>query len=328
MRASAGPVSLRRLVLLAMTLFPAAAVLGQAWPTKPVRIIAPFAPGGSADTLGRLISLKLSDAFKQSFVIENRAGAGGTVGADLVAKAVPDGYLLVISGVASHVIGPALSKSIPFDPIRDFSHIALIGGPPIALVINPSVPAQTLKEFVAFVKGGASPLPYASPGAGTQGHLIGELLQQAAGIRMTHVSYKGAGLAVGDLAANHLQAGSFTLNTASGQLRAGRIRALAFTSQSRIADYPEVPTFRELGYPQLVATTWFSLSGPAHLPADIVLRLNTEVRRALQLADVRERFRAEGIESIDYDVAAFNRFVAEETARWAPIVRASGARAD
>ena len=290
-----------------------------------MRIIAPFSPGGSADTLGRMVAQKLSESLKQSFVVENRAGAGGLLGADLAAKAAPDGYTLVISGVASHVIGPALSKAAPFDAVRDFTHIALIGGPPIALVVHPSQPARSLREFIEFTRGNVA-LAYASPGTGTQGHLVGELLKQSAGLNLTHIAYKGAGAAIGDLVANHVPAASMTLNTAGPQLRAGRIRALAFTSAARVADYPDVPTFRELGYPQLVSTAWFSLSGPARMPDDITRRLNAEVRRALQQPDLRERFRAEGIETADHDVAAFNRFVADEIRRWTPIVQASGAQ--
>ena len=314
-------------MLLAVAALCAAQVHAQSWPSRTVRIIAPFSPGGSADTLGRLVAHKLSESLKQSFVVENRAGAGGVLGADLVAKAAPDGYTLVISGVASHVIGPALSKTAPFDAIRDFTHIALIGGPPIALVVHPSLPPKSLREFIEFTRGDVA-LAYASPGTGTQGHLVGELLKQSAGLNLTHIAYKGAGAAIGDLVANHVQAASMTLNTAGPQLRAGRIRALAFTSAARVADYPDVPTFRELGYPQLVSTAWFSLSGPARMPDDIARRLNIEVRRALQQPDVRERFRAEGIETADYDVAAFNRFVADEIRRWTPIVRASGAQTD
>jgi tripartite-type tricarboxylate transporter receptor subunit TctC len=300
----------------------------QAWPAKPVRVIAPFSAGGSADTLGRIIAQKLSESLKQPFVIENRAGAGGLVGSELVAKAPPDGYTLVISGVASHIIALALAKPPPFDPIRDFTHIALIGGPPIAVIMHPSVPVHNLKEFTAWVKAKGAPVPFGSPGNGTHGQLIAEMLQQALGIDLLHVPYKGAAPAVADLIAGQIPLASITLNTAGPQLRGGKARALAFTSQSRIADYPDVPTFKELGYPQLVASTWFSLSGPAHLPEEIAVKLNAEVRRALQLPDVKERFRAEGIETADYDVPAFNRFVADETRRWTPIVRKSGEKAE
>jgi len=306
----------------------AASAFAQNWPAKPVRVVVPFAPGGTADTLGRIVANKLSESFGQSFVVENRAGAGGIIGSELVAKSAPDGYMLVVSGVASHAVAPALSAKLPFDPVKDFTHIALFGGPPSVFAIHPSIPAKTLKEFIALAKAQPGALPYGSPGNGTQGHLIAELLKQTAGINIAHVPYKGASGAVTDLIAGHIHAVSTTLTTAGAQIRAGRARALAISSAARLPDYPGVPTFRELGYPQLVASIWFSLSGPAGMSADIVTRLNTEVRRILQLPDVRERLRPDGIEPGTLDAKAFTEFVAAEVKRWGPVVRASGANAD
>ena len=314
-------------LLLAMTL-PWSAALAQNWPSKPVRLVVPFAPGGTADTLGRLVALKLGETFKEGFVVENRGGAGGVVGSELVAKAAPDGYTLVVSGVASHCIAPAMSKNFPFDPLRDFSHIALFGGPPGVLVINPALPVKDLRQFIAYARAENGKLAYGSPGNGTQGHLIAEQLKQVAGIEMTHVPYKGASLAVSDLIAGHLTVTSTTLTTAAAQIKAGRARGLAVSSLKRIPEFPDIPTFGELGYPELTASIWFSLSGPAGMPPEIVNRLNAEVRRALQLPDVRERLRPEGIEPGDLDPQQFTAFVASELKRWAPIVRASGAQAD
>ena len=302
--------------------------LAQSWPAKTVRIVVPFAPGGTADTLGRLVAQRLTESFKENFIIENRAGAGGAIGSDMVAKAAPDGYTLVVSGVATHCIAPALSKSFPFDPLRDFTHIALFGGPPGVLVVNPALPTQDLKQFIAYARKEPGKLAYGSPGNGTQGHLIAEQLKQVAGIQMTHVPYKGASLAVADLIAGHVPVTSTTLTTAATQIKAGRARALAVSSAKRIAEFPEVPTFGELGYPELTASIWFSLSGPAGIAPEIVSRLNAEVRRALQAPDVRERLRPEGIEPGDLDPRQFAAFVAAELKRWSPIVRASGATAD
>jgi len=251
----------------------------QAWPEKPVRIIVPFAPGGSADTLGRLVAQKLSEHLKAGFVIENRAGAGGALGSELAAKAAPDGYTLVVSGIASHVIAPLLPQGTPYDPVRDFTHIALFGGPPAVLAVNPSLEAKDLREFVNLAK--TRPLSYGSPGNGTQGQLVAELFKRRAGIELQHVPYKGASGAVTDLIAGHIPVVSTTLTTAASQIRAGRARGLAISAPMRLADFPGIPTFAELGYPDLVATVWFSLSGPANLPADIVERLNAEVNRAL-----------------------------------------------
>ncbi|HEY4372188.1 MAG TPA: tripartite tricarboxylate transporter substrate binding protein [Burkholderiales bacterium] len=313
--------------LLALAAFWAGAGMAQSYPNHPVRVIAPFSAGGSADTLGRLIAQKLTIYLKQPFVVENRPGAGGLVGAQVVAQAPPDGYTLVISGVASHVVALALAKPPPFDAMRDFTHIALIGGPPIAIVVHPSVP-HDLKGFVAWAKAQGAPVPFGSPGVGTHGQLIAEMMAQAVGIEFLHAPYKGAAPAMADLIAGQIKVTSTTLATASPQIRAGKANAIAFTSRTRVPDFPDVPTFTELGYPQLLASTWFSLSGPAKMPEDIAVRLNTEVRRALQQPDVKERFRLEGIETADYDQPAFTKFVAEESKRWTPIVRKSGAKAE
>ena len=300
----------------------------QAWPEKPVRIIVPFAPGGSADTLGRLVAQKLSEHLKAGFVIENRAGAGGALGSELAAKAAPDGYTLVVSGIASHVIAPLLPQGTPYDPVRDFTHIALFGGPPAVLAVNPSTEAKDLRELVALAKARPGALSYGSPGNGTQGQLVAELFKQHAGIQMVHVPYKGAAGAVTDLMAGHIQVVSTTLTTAATQIRAGRARGLAVSAPRRLPDFPEIPTYAEMGYPDLVATVWFSLSGPANLSGDIVSRLNAEVNRALELPEVRERLKLEGIEPSPLGAREFNAFVAEELKRWAPVVKASGAKND
>jgi tripartite-type tricarboxylate transporter receptor subunit TctC len=300
----------------------------QEWPARPVKIIVPFAPGGSADTLGRIVAQKLSDQLKESFVIENRGGAGGAVGSELAAKAAPDGYTLVVSGIASHVIAPLLPQGTPYDPMKDFSHIALFGGPPAVLAVNPKLPAQNLKDFVALAKAKPGTLSYGSPGNGTQGQLVAELFKRLAGIDLQHVPYKGASGAVTDMIAGHIAAVSTTLSTAAGQIRAGRARGLAISASARLPEYPDIPTFAESGYPDLVATVWFSLSGPAGLPAPIVERLNAEVRRALELSDVKEKLRHEGIAPNRLDAKEFTAFVADELRRWGPIVRASGAKND
>src|SRR5918992_741316 len=302
------------------------ATQAHAWPTKPVKIIVPFQPGGSADTLGRLVAQKLAEQLKANFVVENRAGGGGALGSDLAAKAAPDGHTLVVSGIASHVIAPALPQGTQYDPQRDFTHIALFGGPPAVLAVHPSVEARDLRAFVALAK--SKPLSYGSPGNGTQGQLVAELFKQRAGIDLQHVPYKGASGAVSDLIAGHIPVVSTTLTTAASQIRAGRARALAISAAARLPEFPDVPTYAELGYPDLVATVWFSLSGPAGLPADIVERLNAEVNRALELPEVRERLKPEGIVPQRMSAREFSTFVAEEVRRWGPVVKASGAKND
>jgi tripartite-type tricarboxylate transporter receptor subunit TctC len=315
-------------ILAALLLVAATPAWSQDWPAKPVRIIVPFAPGGSADTLGRIVAQKLSEHLKASFVVENRAGAGGSLGSELVSNAAPDGYTLVVSGIASHVIAPMLPQGTPYDPLRDFTHIALFGGPPAVLAVHPSVKAKDLREFVLLAKSKPGALSYGSPGNGTQGQLVAELFKQRAGIDVVHVPYKGASAAVTDLIAGHIPSVSTTLTTAAPQIRAGKARGLAISAASRLADFPEIPTFAEMGYPDLVATVWFSLSGPANMPPDIVERLNAEVNRALELPDVRERLKPEGIVPQRLNAREFSAFVAEEVKRWGPIVKASGAKND
>jgi len=316
----------RRLVAVFVSLLAASGAHGQApWPQRPVKIIAPFSPGGSADTLGRIAAQKLGDALKQSFLVENRPGAGGFIGSEIVAKAPPDGYTLVVSGIASHVLAPALSKA-PFDPLRDFTHIALFGGPPTALVVHPDFPARTLAEFIGLAKARAEGIAYGSPGNGTHGHMVAEMLRQSLSLRLTHVPYKGAALAVADILAGHVPAGSFTLTTSGQQVRAGKLRALATTGERRLADYPDAPTFAELGHPELTSITWFGLSGPAGLPAEIVNTINAEVRKGFVAPDVREKLRTEAIEPNEMDARQYTAFVEREITRWTPIVRNAGGR--
>jgi len=317
-----------RVLLASASFLAAGAACADAWPSKQVRLVVPYAPGGTSDTLGRVLATHLTDSLKQTVIVENRAGAGGVTGSAAVAKMAPDGYTLVISGIGSHAIAPSLSTRLAFDPMRDFTHIAVLGGPPNVLAVHPSVPARNLKEFLAYAKAQKGNLNYGSPGNGTQGHLFAENFMQLTGIRMAHVPYKGANPAVSDLMAGHIQALSTTLSTAAGQIRGGKARALAVSAQARVADFADVPTFAELGHPELVATTWFSLSGPAGMDRAVVQRLNTEVRRILQLPDVRKKLMAEGIEPNDLDPQQSTAYIAAEIKRWAPVVRASGAGVD
>ncbi len=297
----------------------------QNWPTKPVRIIVPFVAGGTSDTLGRVVAEHLSETFKQQFVVENRPGAGGVSGSAQVARAAPDGYTLVVSGIASHVVAPAINPSVNYDPVKDFTHIALLGGPPLAFVVNPAVKANTLKEFEEVVRQASGKMSFGSPGAGTHGHLIGEAFLQKAGLKMEHIAYKGASAAMTDLIANHIPASSNTFATAAAHIRAGTVRALAVSTAQRLPSFPDVPTFAEAGYPEFVAITWFGLSGPPKMPEDITRRLNQEVVRILALPQVRERLEKDAITTEPLTPAQFTEYVQKEFERWAPIAKASGA---
>src|SRR5688572_15081383 len=307
--------------LIACVLAPSASAQSQAWPVKPVRIIAPFAPGGSADTLGRVVATKLTELIGQNFLVENRGGAGGIVGVEAVIRGAPDGYTLVVTGMGPLVVAASMAPKLPFDPVKDFTHIALFGGSPSVLCVHPSLPARDVKSFIALAKARPGTITYGSAGHGSTGQLLVELLRKQARIDVQHVPYKGASLAVADLVGGHIGASSGTLPSMAAQIQAGKIRAIAMSSASRLADYPDVATYRESGFAELVQTVWFGLSGPPGLPNEIVTRLNTEVRRILQLPDVRDRLRAQAIDPPLLDPKAFTEFVAAEFRRWAPIVR-------
>ena len=301
---------------------------GQAYPARAVRVLVGFPPGGGTDIMARMLAPRLAETLGQPFVVENRPGATTNIASDLVAKSAPDGYTLVVSGVASHVIAPALPRGVPYDPVKDFTHIALFGGPPAVLVVHPEVPAQSLAELVQLLKANPAKYSYGSPGNGTHGQLVAELFKQLAGVQMQHVPYKGGAAAMADLIAGHVPVASNTLTSAAGHIASGKARALAVSSASRLTDYPNVPTYTELGYRDLVATIWFSLSGPARMPADIVERLNAEVRRGLDAPDARARLKPEAIEPGRLSPREFAQFVEAEVQRWAPVVKASGAKND
>ncbi|MEO7152775.1 MAG: tripartite tricarboxylate transporter substrate binding protein [Burkholderiaceae bacterium] len=317
----------RRLALLAtltgLALSAAAPLRAQPvsdWPSKPIRLIVPYAPGGSADTLGRLIAKHLGEAFKQTVVIENKGGAGGLIGSQLVAKAAPDGYTLVVSGIGSHVIAP-VGQPAGFDPMKDFSHIAMLAGPPLAVVVNAELPVQDFAGFVSYIRANPKGLSWGSPGQGTHGHLTGELFRTQEKLNMVHIAYKGAGPAVADLIANQIPAAFMTLSSANAHIATGKLRLLATSSSKRLAELPGVPTLAELGYPGLTGTTWFALSGPAGMPPALVEKINAEVRRGMQTPAIKAVLKAESMETMDLDPAAFTRYVQSEIDRWTPAVK-------
>jgi tripartite-type tricarboxylate transporter receptor subunit TctC len=306
--------------LAALACLSCASAQAQTWPSRPVKIIAPFAAGGAADTLGRIIAEHLTTAFHQQFYIENRGGAGGIVGAQAGAAAEPDGYTLVISSIASNVISPVFNANSGYDVLRDFTHIAYLGGPPVVMVVHPSLGATTYKEFLTVARARTEPLSFISPGTGSHGFLVGEYLARQEGYKVSHIPYKGAGPALTDLIAGHVKLGTMTFSSAAEQIRAGKALALAVSTEKRIPNFPDIPTFRESGQ-DLVAATWFSLSGPARLPNDIVQQLSRETLKAMQLPDVQKRLALDAIESQLMSPEEFTKFVEAETARWAPIAK-------
>jgi tripartite-type tricarboxylate transporter receptor subunit TctC len=290
------------------------------WPTRPVRIIAPSTPGGAADMFGRLVCDHFSETFHERCFVENRAGAGGLIGTAATAQAAPDGYTLTTSSTAYHVIAPVVSPNPGFDPLKDFTHIAYIGGPPNVFVVNPALGVRSLAELVELGRRG-QPIDYVSPGVGTLGHLLAEVFAQKSGIKLQQIMTKGASQGMMDLVSGTVNVGTMTWTSALSQIRAGKVVPLAVTSRARLAEFPELPTFKDLGYDELTAVTWFALSGPAGLPSDITERLNHAVGQMLQLPDVRARLDRDAIETRTMTSQEFTSFVASEIDKWAPIAR-------
>jgi len=298
-----------------------ASAQAQGWPTRPVKIVVPFSAAGTADLLTRIVADKLGSALGQSFVVEDRPGAGGIIGQESVAHAAPDGYTLVITSLGSFVITPAFTP-LPFDPFKDFTHIAFLGGQPTVMFVNRDLPQRTLAEFVAYAKAHPGEFTYATISYGSQTQLVNEMLQRDTGIKMTYVPYRGANLIVNDVLGGHLTSGSLALSAASGQLKAGTLRGLGIGTEERVPAYPDIPTFKELGYPDLVSSTWFGLSGPANLPPAMVERLNAEVVKAMHAPDVVARLESEAIDTKSLSAAGYTTFIKDEMARWTPIAKA------
>jgi tripartite-type tricarboxylate transporter receptor subunit TctC len=295
----------------------------QSWPTRPVRIINTFAPGGAADLLARTVADGLGSAFGQPFIVETRAGAGGAIGVQSVAAMPPDGYNFVITNVSILVLAPISNPRLGYG-LRDLSNIAYIAGSPIVLSVNPASGIKTLGQFIAAAKKGGKPLPYSSSGVGSMGQLFAESFAQEAGIAIEHVPYKGASQGLLDLVGGHIAFASQTLTSTFGQIQAGTLTAVAQTADRRLADFPDLATFKEQGFPDLVSTTWFSLSGPAGLPADIVQKVNREITKTMGRPEIDQRMRQEGMLTQALTPAEFQQLIEAETVRWKPVIERAG----
>jgi tripartite-type tricarboxylate transporter receptor subunit TctC len=302
------------------------AVLAQSYPTRPIRFIVPFAPGGSTDTLARTLSSKLGEALGQQVVVDNRAGGNGNIGTDLVAHAAPDGYTILLGYIANLAIGPSLYAKLPYDSVRDFAPITLLAVAPNILVVHPSVPVKNFQEFIAYAKANPAKINFASAAVASPGHLSGELLNLAAGIHMQHVPYKGSVQAVVDLVGGQVQAMVSGMSSVMPHIKAGRLRPLAVTGSQRSPAVPELPTIAESGFPKFEATAWYGVLAPAGTPPAIVTRLHDEIVRALKMPDVKERLEYVGFEIVGGTPAAFGAYIKTEIKKWAPVVKASGAK--
>jgi tripartite-type tricarboxylate transporter receptor subunit TctC len=298
------------------------------YPTRPVRLVVPFPAGGTTDILARAVAQKLSEAWGQSVVVDNRPGAGGNIGAELVAKSAPDGYTLLMGTVGTHAINASLYAKLPYDHVKDFAPVILVAGVPNVLVVNPGLPVHSVRELIDYAKTNPGKLNFASSGSGTSIHLSGELFKVLTGVQMTHVPYKGSAPALTDLMGGQVQLMFDNLPSSLPFIKAGKLRALAVTSTGRAAALPDIPTVAESGIPGFEASSWFGVLAPAGTPRDIVTRINGEVAKWLTSTDAREKLAGQGAIAAGGTPEDFARHIAAETAKWAKVVKASGAKVD
>ncbi|SAI69536.1 putattive exported protein [Bordetella ansorpii] len=299
-----------------------------AYPDKPIRLIVPFPPGGGTDALARQVAIKIGADTGWNIVTENRPGAGGNLGVDLAAKSVPDGHTIVLGQTSNLAINPTLYPKLPYDPERDLTPIGLVAEAPLVLVVNANSPFRTLADVVAAAKAKPTELDYASSGSGTVAHLATEQFQKAAGIKLTHIPYKGAAQGANDLIGGQIDMYMSSVPTLIGHIRSGAMRALAVTSAQRTRDLPDVPTFAESGFKGFEAVTWFGLVGPAKLPPEVVAKLNKALNDALQSPETQRHFQDQGAAVRISTPQAYGQLIHDERIRWGAIVREAGARID
>ena len=313
-----------RAAALVGSLLVGAAALAQDYPAKPLRFIVPFPPGGGNDTVARAIAQQMAPALGQPVVIDNRPGAGGSVGAELAAKAPADGYTLFLAGVGSHVVNPNLHAKLAYDPVRDFAPITLVASAPSVLVVNPGVPARTIAEFTAYARAHPGTLNYASNGNGSAAQLAAAMYESMAGVRMVHVPYKGIAQALTDLLSGEVQLMFGTVVALVPHIQAAKLRALAVTGKKRSALLPEIPTLRESGLPEYEAGSWYGIEAPAGTPRAIIDQLNAVMVKALKQPDVARRLALDGAEVIGSTPEEFGAHIKSELERVGKVVRAAG----
>jgi len=310
--------------MVAATVLCAGAAAAQTYPVKPIRFIIPFTPGGNTDVLGRLLGQKLTEAWGQPAVIDNRAGAGGTVGVDQASKAPPDGYTIVMGTFGSVLVAKSLYKKLDYDPQRDLAPVVLVSKPPGLLVTNPQVPVKNVQELIAYARTSPGKLNYASSGSGTWNHLFGELFNSMAQAKIVHVPYKGASPAVTDLLGGQVQMMFSPFPPALPHVRSGRLRALAVSSEQRSGLLPEIPTVAEAGLPAYTAEGWFAVLAPAKTLPAIIAQLNRELNRALQAPEVKASLAADGAEPVGGTPQELAQSIREGSAKWGKLIRELG----
>lgn len=300
----------------------------QAYPTKPIRMICPFPPGGTTDVVARLVAQKLTEAWGQQVVVDNRPGAGGIIGTEIVAKAAPDGYTVLLGSITTHAVNPALYKKLNFDPVKDFAPVSLVVSSPQLLAVHPSVAAKSVKESIALAKAKPGQLNYASAGTGTSPHLTFELFKSIAGIDVVHVPYKGTGPAITDLIGGQVQMMITGVVALMPHVKSGKLRGLGVTSAKRVAALPDLPTIVESGIPGFDVSSWFGVFLPGGTPKPIVAKMNAEIRNILEVPEVRQRLIGQGADPASNTPEEFAAYVKAEMARWGKVVRDTGAKAD
>jgi tripartite-type tricarboxylate transporter receptor subunit TctC len=298
----------------------------QDYPSKPIRLVVPFAAGGATDVLARLVGERLTASLGQQVVVDNRPGAGGNIGSDLVARAEPDGYTILMGAVGTHAINPSLYPKMPYDPVKDFAPVTLVASVPNVLVVNPEVPANSVQELIDLAKAKPGELNFASSGNGTSIHLSGELFKAMTGTDIVHVPYKGSGPAVTDLLGGQVQMMFDNMPSSLPHVKAGKLRALGVTSAKRSPALPEVPTIAEAGVPGYDATSWFGILAPAGTPEPVVMRLQGAIVQALGEPEMRQRMADLGAEPVGDTPAEFGQFIAAELAKWAKVVNDAGVK--
>jgi tripartite-type tricarboxylate transporter receptor subunit TctC len=316
--------------LLAAMLIVSASIHGiassdaQDWPNKPVRIVNTFAPGGAADYLARTVADNLSNTFGQQFFVETRSGAAGAIGVNSVVATPPDGYNFVITNITMLVLAPISNPRLGYHPERDLTNIAYLGGSPVVLSVNAKGPIKSLADFVEYGKNSGKPLTYSSSGVGSSGHLFGETFGRKVGIKVEHVPYKGAAQGLLDLVGGHIVWSAQTVTSSAGQIRGGTLRGIALTSKQRMPDYPDTPTFTELGHPEFNAPIWFSLSAPKGLPQPILNKMNGEINKIMTAPAMAERMQKEGMVVEAMTPAQLQQLIETETRFWRPAIEQAG----
>ena len=295
----------------------------QPYPTKPVRLLVGFAPGGGVDITARIVAQKMSEMWGQAMVVDNRSGAGGTIGTDIAAKATADGYTLLLCGIWSHGVAPSLYKKLNYDHVKDFAPVSMIGTTPNVLVVNPNVPVKSVSEFIAYTKANNGKIIIASPGTGSSPHMTMELFRLTTGINFVHVPYKGAGPALVDLLGGHIQSMFDNMSSQMAQMKSGRTRAVAVTSPKRSPHLPDVPTMRESGVP-IDVTVWYGLCAPAATPQPVLAKLNSDLVKVLASQDTQRRLSEHGIDAGASTPEQFAAFIKAETQTWARVVKEAG----